>query len=155
MTMTHEDYVSYPLARKLKEAGFDWECRAVWHFDGEEYNFILDYGATFMHPKDIPHWNTSKVWGSHIYSAPTLAQAVKWLREVKDYIIVVYPSTDFSDFNDVMEPFLDGKWFFELWVKANRISLKETASVDYPTYESALSSGISAALEILGKEGQK
>jgi len=49
-------------------------------------------------------------------------------------------------------PFLDGKWFFELWVKAERISLKETASEDYPTYESALSAGIEAALRLIEEQ---
>lgn len=138
----HEDYVDYPTSVLLKESGFDWPTHGYYHkgncADDEVWYFTMNPAD------DHNHRNNPRVW-----SAPTLAQTQKWLREVKDCIIVVYPSVDFYDCNDVVIPFLDGKWFFELWVKAERINPKETASVDIPTYEAALSAGITAALEMI------
>lgn len=49
----NEDYVSHSLAVALKAAGFDWHCRAVWHYDGSEWNFIEDYASTFQHPESM------------------------------------------------------------------------------------------------------
>ena len=66
--MNPEDYVSYPLALALKKHGFDWKCMAFYaHTDGKMW--VAD---------------GEEDWNSGVdYSAPTLWQAQKWLREVK------------------------------------------------------------------------
>lgn len=140
----NEDYVSYELAVALKEAGFDWQCRAVWHFDGEDYKFIEDYGATFQHPSDIPHWNTSVVWGLHFYSAPTLAQAAKWLRDVKGIAINVMAH--------------DGGGYHTERVILPNCTIPEsrewyagTVTPMADSYEEALSDGIELVLELIEK----
>ena len=61
----NEDFVSYEIAKKLKEKGFEW-CR-----------------VTTYNPK-------TKVRNNHI--EPTISQVLKWLREREIRIdIVVYP----------------------------------------------------------------
>lgn len=68
--MITEDYVSFEVAKLLKEKGFDEKCRAlytVW-FDEVEG------------PKEdkAENWNIEPRY----FSAPTLQMAMKWLREV-------------------------------------------------------------------------
>ena len=120
--MNPEDYVSYPLALALKKAGFDKPCRAfyehtygqMWVADGEE------------------DWNSGVD-----YSAPTLWQARKWLRE-KGVAVSVQASE------------IQG----ELWYSADIITTKGISELvdggfDYVSYKSALSAGIAAALELI------
>ena len=77
--METTDYCSYELSKALKACGFDWHCRAAWHYDGSEWNFIKDYASTFQHPKEIPDWKSASWDTPYIVSAPTLAMAQKWL----------------------------------------------------------------------------
>lgn len=139
MEMT--DFASHELARQLKAAGFDWHCRSVWHFDGEEWNFIEDYGATFLHPADIPHWNSSDVWGAHIFSAPTLAQTQKWMRTKGFAVEVSYVLIDGESGYD---------WNVIDMTYGDMVDCNIRASLN--TYEAALADGISAALKLM-KEG--
>lgn len=60
--MTMEEFVTYELAVKLKEKGFDW-CK-----------------ITTYNPK-------TKVRNNHI--VPSISQVLKWLREKKGWVIVV------------------------------------------------------------------
>lgn len=138
--MDNTDYVSYELALKLKECGFDKHTRAVWHFDGEDFNFIPDYGATFVHPRDIPHWNEPNAWGTHICSAPCLWEAQKWLRDEKRIEVNAFWC------------FSDEKWQ-GYYCPMNLPSLESEPNDEmYDSYEEALGSAISAALELIGKE---
>jgi len=70
--MITEDYVSFEVAKLLKEKGFDEECIYVYRHDGSE---------------DI--WDADKE--DIACQKPTLQMAVKWLREV--HKIGVFPST--------------------------------------------------------------
>lgn len=63
-TINHECYVSLEVAKLLKKAGFDWECRCY-------------YPGNFL---------KSQYEG---YPKPTLDIAQKWLREVKNIDVVV------------------------------------------------------------------
>ena len=67
----NEDFVTFDLAKKLKEKGFDEECFA--HYD-DLGNLLLD--------KD--YWKLD----SHIL-APTISQVLKWLREEKKLHIMM------------------------------------------------------------------
>lgn len=131
----NEDYVSHSLAVALKAAGFDWHCRAAWHYDGSEWNFIKDYASTFQHPKEIPDWNSASWNTPYIVSAPTLAMAQKWLREVKGVIVFVEYTLD--------KPY-DGYSFVVVAHGKAHIYCEE-----WDTYESALAAGIETALELI------
>lgn len=150
--MEISDYCDYKLSIALKAAGFDELCRAVWHFDGKDFNFIEDYGVTFKHPAKIPHWNTSEVWGLHVYSAPTLWQAQKWFREKKGIAINVIA-------HDASDKYRDGKYHWEE-VHLPNSNEKGPQWVDwfiygkhplFDTYEEALSDGLSQMLELINK----
>lgn len=147
--MNPEDYVSYPLALALKKAGFDLEVNHVYDKNGELWeegmneNAECDYTAYFNYNKS-GYIEVSA-------SAPTLAQAQKWLRDRRGIHIDVYIYSDYS--TDA-----DGKvcdrwcfWGFELYAIGNA----ERVTVDdgeYDSYEQTLSAGIAAALDFLGNE---
>ena len=144
----NEDCVSHSLAVALKAAGFDWHCRAAWHYEGSEWNFIKDYASTFQHPKEIPDWNSASWDTPYIVSAPTLAMAQKWLREKQKIDVLVWNcacgygweiskadadsrGTTLMDYDDNGEDRDSGMWL---------------------TYENALSAGINVALQLLDNE---
>ena len=70
-TMNHEHYVSFEIAKLLKEAGFDWEC-------------IEYYPSSFMACR------------YEDYVKPTLDVAQRWLREVHHLHITIFSSSQES-----------------------------------------------------------
>ena len=74
MEAIKEDYISFDVAKLLKEKGFNEDCR-------DSY----DWGGNF-------HLNTSSNNGSiKKIAAPTLQMVMKWLREVHNICITIYP----------------------------------------------------------------
>ena len=138
--MENKDYVTCAQARKLKELGFDYPC----------YFYYTKEDA----PDDCVWHTTSEAapidYNRSIYagcSMPSLWEAQKWLREVHKIHIAVIGNYDCGG----------NLYAFEVWLQrvtgGRRVLLYETKKLS--DLESALSSGISAALEILGKEGKK
>ena len=78
--MITEDYVSFEVAKLLKEKGFDGLCCSH-EFTDYEGNF------TTYHTEYPENWNQSEP----CVSIPTLGMAMKWLREVHN--IGIFPST--------------------------------------------------------------
>ena len=81
-TFLSEDYVSYEVAKLLKEKGFNERSAASYDPKGQ-----LQEGRAY--------WNKTPIW----YAAPTHQMAMKWLREV--YHIEMYITFGF--------PFIDDK----------------------------------------------
>jgi len=81
--MITEDYVSFEIAKLLKEKGFDCHCE-VWYseytsqFGGEKYTSI-----------EFDDHNRFEENYKFICSAPTLQMATKWLRKVHNLHIMV------------------------------------------------------------------
>lgn len=124
----HEDYVSFEQAKVLKELGFDWECNHWYH--PLEPDKIIECQTYCNHNSfERP------------YSAPTLAQAQKWLREVKGITILVNISTN-------KETYITKKVFYFKWFNGEFIFCG-VPKYHYATYEEALSAGIDKMLEIL------
>ena len=76
--MIKEDFVSFETAKLLKEKGFDEYCSGYYKFDkslGILSNAIINNSALDDDGIDI--------------SAPTLQMAMKWLREEKNYHIMI------------------------------------------------------------------
>ena len=67
--------VNFKQAQILKKAGFDWECNDVYWDDGE---LCEDYGLVKL------NFNDEDSDGDCI-SAPTVALALKWFRDVKKH----------------------------------------------------------------------
>ncbi len=66
--MINEDYISFEVAKLLKEKGFDEPCLNRYCTDGRFSTSIL-------------HYKNSEI-NKDSYNAPTLQMAMKWLREV-------------------------------------------------------------------------
>lgn len=85
--MSKEQYVSYDVAKLLKEKGFDWECRAYWHEDDRE----LIESQSPCHLRNI----TNPCWFGN--TAPTQQMACRWLREEHKMFISIGVGTDIDD----------------------------------------------------------
>ena len=68
-----EDFVSFEIAKLLKEKGFDIPCRQA-YFNGSLVDYTM-YGFC----------------DGELLDCPSQSLALKWLREVNDLHIVVYP----------------------------------------------------------------
>lgn len=83
--MTTEDYVSYEVAKLLKEKGFDWMCNGYYNKDDE------DAEPYFGDGEGADNWNNQPPSVKDLWcSAPTHQMAMKWLR-AKDIDIVILP----------------------------------------------------------------
>ena len=77
--MITEDYVSFEVAKLLKEKGFN---EPIWTRYEDDNEVIFG---------DKYDWNNSPMGQ---ISAPTLQMAMKWLREVHNICITIYPDKE-------------------------------------------------------------
>lgn len=131
-----EDFVSYPLAQAMKEAGFDEQV---------PYFYSLDYSdppTPNVWKKTAPKGGLMKFNNSELaligndISAPTLALAAKWLR-VKGYHIM--PTYSLAN----------RKWYFTVTKLNGGYFSTNYESHNFETYEKALEAGITAVVKIL------
>lgn len=147
--MNTEDYVSYPIAKSLKAAGFDWPCDHYYTKEDAPEGTVWIVPTTdrenFNADSDCPFCKT-------LCSAPTLAHAQKWLREVKGIAINVIA-------HDASDKYREGKYH---WMEVHQPNSNENGSqwMDwfiygkhplFDTYEEALSDGLSQMLELIKK----
>ena len=132
--MNPEDYVSYPIALALKRAGFDYPC--YFYYTRKDSPDDHVYSAT---SEEAPiDYNRSVYAGC---SMPTLAQAQKWLRE-RAIEVDVNPM-----FSHGGRDGYDWDVYYDFTGSVIRGVLPFAE-----TYESALSAGIAAALELIDNE---
>lgn len=151
--MTTEDYVSYPIALALKKAGFDEPCDHCYaKTDESKHELVcMTVSRDYNKPRDgeppflIP-----------ICSAVPLWQAQKWLRDIFLLHVCANPTIQtrkwqfyIDDLNQHINPH-DG----ELMTRWDDDMQEKADEHFYDTYESALSAGIAAALELIEKEGE-
>ena len=123
-----EDYVSFEIAKFLKEKGFDWICSVVYDLERpkscKDNKYYTNFG-TLNHNK----------WPD-LVSAPTLQMAMKWLREVKNIFI----SVDYS--------YICGQYKHTICLADSSLNHKYGANVDYDykTYEEAVEAALKYAL---------
>lgn len=77
--MVTEDYVSFEIAKLLKEKGFDVYVRSFYDAD--------DMPA--QHNEALWDWNLNKE--NYRFSAPTIQMAIKWLRETHKLFVFISP----------------------------------------------------------------
>lgn len=79
MATITEDYVSFEIAKLLKEKGFDEPCYMAYVPTHKEYMMRNDTGhSNSMHPADY-------------YTAPTLQMTRKWLEKIHGiYLNIIY-----------------------------------------------------------------
>ena len=122
MAAITEDYVSFEIARLLKEKGFDQNC-ATYYLDGQVWRHY--------HGEVIPK-------GKQIYAAPTQSMAMKWLREVHNIHIDICSNWDVAH------------WIYQVFVITPRTA--HNSHVDkilYTSYKQAIEAGIKYCLENL------
>ena len=133
--MNHEYYVSFEIAKLLKEAGFDWECSCYYsvntlHEPNNGFIHIYkQYKALFY------DHNRTKM---PVYSAPTLDVAQRWLREVKNYEVFV------------VVKFLADKEY----IARVETNISGYSTDIYKFYEEAQEAGIKKALELILDKGE-
>ena len=131
--MNKEDFVSFKCAKRLKALGFDCDVNAYYN----RYNGMF-----------FEHWSAKNANScDNVYSAPTLAQACKWLREKHNIHVQI-------------ESVVGKRWTYDL-IDTNPMQdisgeyISRTPEKDgYPvidTYEQAQSDGIDVALGLLEK----
>ena len=135
MTTISEDYVSFEIAKLLRDKGFNEHC----------YTYYDDIDDTINRFDKGYHFNnTSYPWGvpydvnkaKKYVVAPTLQTAMKWLREKYNIIISITPKRD--------------KYYFtpwELW-DSEWVHTKAILPL-YDTYEEACEAAIKYSLENL------
>lgn len=86
------EFVDFNLAKKLKEKGFKEKCIAYY------WEKINEHTASFLVEDNIPEdglslldllSNHNQAEWSPFIDAPTISQALKWLREKKKIVIVI------------------------------------------------------------------
>ena len=147
--MITEDYVSFEIAKLLKEKGFNELCNRVYEGPKLKYTTLpisplMSLGELGgFHPKQL--YVTNNELGDIVYTAPTPQMAMKWLRETHHIIIVSHPLS----FN-VAKDCLCENWVYSLWV-GNKLEVHESLGnqTNYPTYEEACEAAIKYCLENL------
>lgn len=134
-----EDFVTYEQAIQLKELGFNYRCNHIIDRTGYVYEESeAPVGETNYHD-----FNTEEIYTDCV-SCPTLSQAQKWLREVKEITILVNLAAN-------KETYITKKLFYFKWFNSEFIFCG-FSKCHYNTYEQALSEGISTALKMLKKQ---
>jgi len=99
--MNKERYVSYEIAKLLKEKGFNWR---VFNFYDEHGRFSEHIGSVYT----LYNWNyqaEDEHFGKYC-SAPTQQMACDWLREAYDIHITNEPLEMFKQERIVYEPII-------------------------------------------------
>ena len=134
--LNHEYYVSFDVAKLLKEAGFDWECKL--HFS--ELNAPKEAGIF-----DI---STNKVYGvfdnptEDDILRPTIDVAQRWLREVNDVDIMVRVYYHY------------GEYYSKSYCGTFYIGDELYTTEQFNTYGEAQEAGIKKALELILEKGE-
>ena len=126
-----EDFVSFEIAKKLKEKGFSLEKTEIYgKFDSDG----------LFHPQ--LYFNYIETMDCDEIIAPTISQALKWLREEKNIVFGITPMQE-----------MDGdylSWCITIYKVADDgygLSFKE--ELYYDSYESVALAGIKYALDNL------
>ena len=120
--MNTEDFVTHEQALALKKLGFSYDCDYLY----------LDKSQLIKYDYHNEFYNVQ--FYENCISAPTLAQAQKWLRESKG--IYIEP-------NFIYTP------VFEVMIKSEHYALYKRIDERYASYEEALSAGIAKCLKLL------
>ena len=129
-TVNHECYVSLEVAKLLKKAGFDWECKMI-HFCYVEDDYMWNLEDNDKKARSILKLD-------YCLLAPTLDVVQRWLREVKNYDIFV------------VVKFLADKEY----IARVETNISGYSTDIYKFYEEAQEAGIKKALEMILKKGE-
>lgn len=147
----NEDFVSFEIAKKLKEKGFKEKCLAYYDIDdnvGLLYNTqYSDEYSPCQYTDLLQSHNTDTTVAQpddseNCCDAPTISQVLKWLRKEKLILIGLSPMQEY-DVEETIE------WCATVYKadKQGGLSLKE--ELYYESYELAAIAGIKYCLDNL------
>lgn len=135
--MTHEDYCTYAIAKALKKLGFDWPCRHYYTIEN------ATNGQQWFTEGNEADYNANPL--TLTTSAPTLAVAAKWMREVKGWHVEVrINGTRFMYSVEIWETKTIG-YYLRLTHTDGHVRL-------FDSYEDALTAGLTEALKLLNNK---
>lgn len=157
--INNEYYVSFEVAKLLKDLDFNWECRCYYETSGKlrgknSGNFTVNYNSPLI-------WQNNGNTDTQLYSAPTLDVAQRWLREVGNkngtVILTLNFNENISKHWEVKGIHLNKDrtvmhWFYTCHVKPYGRGIIPVDCWD--TYEDAQEAGIKKALEIILANGE-
>lgn len=135
--MITEDYVSFEIAKLLKDKGFDESTSMVYMSYGDLCKLKRYYNIRNSNYNDI----TKNYFE---YTAPTLQMAMKWLREIHKVHIIAEPCLgEGYDSNLYFN-----RWFYTILTECGEY--KPIRKIDeFPTYEKACENAIKYCLKNL------
>jgi hypothetical protein len=108
-------FVTLEQAKSLNDLGFDLVCEYWYELFGKNKMFC---------PITPDNYNNRKVFEDNVVSAPTLSQAIKWIRDNKDYIgFVTYSKRDGFSWEIDKSDFVGN--YHKTWENAERNLLDE------------------------------
>ena len=126
--MIREDYVSFEVAKLLKEKGFDWDC---------QYCYI-DEDDSDKEQLEVPTGYDAEI------EAPTHQMAMKWLREAHKLNIELVLNQDVQDLESVIKNY----YHFNV-SRLDRFANEGGDCKFYNSYEEAVEAAIKYCLENL------
>lgn len=151
--MTNE-FVTFELAKKLKEKGFDWPCiyayceEGGWNKYRQKHEPITHILRTDGNPFGSyycgKNWNKDHKPNKNKIqcSAPTISQVLKWLREEKLILIGLSPMQEYDSDGDI-------EWCAGIYKGDKQGGLKWEEELYYQSYEAAAIAGIEYCLDNL------
>lgn len=134
----NEDFVSYEIAKKLKEKGFREKCKKHCYPNSQDW-----------FTSSMPECDNF----SNYLDIPTISQVLKWLREEKKFYVVPLICSDWSEDADGI---ICEEWLFWSYrvinVNDGRIVYDELDKIDngnFEDYERAALAGIKYVLDNL------
>jgi len=145
--MNELQLANFKQSQRLQKAGFNWETTSGY----------IDNSETFKEPflfkgGEAADYNNNSVFGDDVVSAPTVALALKWFRDVKGVLAMInieHRETD--DYYETGDRSNDGYYEFECFIQTNkRYDLECIAKSN--TYETAESALLDALLDLIEKQ---
>ena len=128
--MIKEQFVSFEIAKLLKEVGFNIPCRGIYVTDRTGYYEFCEYDN--KQTTDDLRWNTEDGF-QYEYLAPTQALVARWLREIHHIDIVV----------DVIN---EKEYCCDIYQNKQRKSIAESVK---PSFEEVLEDGLKYGLKLI------
>ena len=132
--MITEDYVSFEIAKLLKEKGFNERLLTFYITDEAKKEGYFQLMAFTDDKIDNSH-------SDYCYLAPTHQMAMKWLRKIHNIFIIIEPHM-YDYINEKNSSYVTSLWQGDNYYE-------NITSKDYPTYEDACEATIKYCLENL------
>ena len=135
------EFVTFEIAKKLREKGFKDKCLATYNNCGEfEYNELESFEIESIVSTDSLLYSQNNVGSNFWTDAPTISQVLKWLREEKKIHIVI----DITNYG-----FISSTISFK-WDKSYcENEIEHYDHEGYSTYEEATIAGIEYVIDNL------